>query len=54
VVNEEGVFGLLLDDARDALSVLPSAREGAKDQQVKCALQEGNSFLLVLSGRHST
>jgi hypothetical protein len=54
VLNEKCVVGLLLDGARDALSVLRAKLEGPQDQQIQGALQEGDSRSFVVSGRHST
>jgi hypothetical protein len=54
VINKKRVFGLLLDGAGNALSVLRPKEEGSQDEQIERALQEGDSGLFVLSGRHTT
>ena len=41
MVDEQGLAGALLDDARDALPVVGAERERAQDQEVERALQEG-------------
>jgi hypothetical protein len=49
VIDEQDVFGLLLDAASDTLAVLWPEEESTEDENVKCALEERDS-----SGRHAT
>src|SRR5262249_61578252 len=53
VLDEEDVVGGLLDRARDPLAVLGPEHQGAEDEQVERALDEGQP-LGVVSGRHLT
>ncbi len=52
VVDEEGFFGLALDDTGYALSVAATGGEGAEDEQVECSLKERGAVGLLALGRH--
>jgi hypothetical protein len=53
VLDEQGIVRRLRRRARDALSVFRSEDQGTQNQQVQRALQQIESFLVVL-GRHVT
>lgn len=48
MIDQERIFGLLFDGARDSLPVLRAEHKGAQDQQVECALQEGDALLRLV------
>ena len=54
MIDQQRVFGLLLDGARDALAVLRAEDQHAKDQEVERALEQRDAVRLGRSGRHST
>jgi len=53
VVDEQRPVGLLLDCTGDALAVLVTEGEDPQNEQIQRALQEGDSFTIVL-GSHPT
>ena len=53
VVDEKRAFGLLLDRARDALTVLVAEDQDPQDEEIQCPLEQGDPFVIVL-GRHAT
>src|SRR5208283_5819853 len=53
VLDEQLLLPALLDGTSDALAVLGTKDEGAKDQQIKSALKQFETFRWVL-GRHIT
>src|SRR5262245_10290210 len=54
VIDEDRVFGLVLDRAGDALTVLRAEDQRPENQQIEGALEQGNAVAFVSSGRHST
>src|SRR5262249_10390225 len=53
VVDEQHVVGLLLDGARDPLSMLPAQDQRSQNQQIESSLEQGDPVGLF-SGWHST
>jgi hypothetical protein len=54
VINEKGVFRLLLNCPGNPLPMLRSKCQRAQDEQIERPLQEGDSCSFFLSGRHAT
>ena len=52
MINEQGLFRLLLNGARDALAVLRPKEQRPQDQQIEGALQESDPAVVL--GGHST
>jgi hypothetical protein len=54
MIDKQRVVRLLLDGARNPLSMLPAKHEGPQDQEIECPLQQGDAGVGVLLGRHTT
>ena len=55
MINDKNVLGLLLDNARNTLSVLWPKQQCPKDEQVQCTLKVSSIFAIsALTYRHST
>lgn len=48
VLDQEFLAGSVLNGAGNALAVLLAENEGAKDEQVECALEEFEAFFFIL------
>ena len=46
MIDEEDLFGLVLNGASDPLTVLRAEDEGPEDEEIERALQEGDSVAL--------
>ena len=44
MIDEQGVFGLLLNRAGDALHMIRSENQLAENQQIQCSLQQRDAF----------
>jgi hypothetical protein len=53
MIDQQHVFRLPLDSARDSLAVLAAEEQGTQDQQVQSSLEQGDAFFFF-SGRHAT
>ena len=54
MIDNQHVFRLLLNRARHALSMLWTENERPQNQQVECALQQGNPVVRGVLGGHPT
>jgi hypothetical protein len=54
MIDQQRILRLLLNRARDALSVLRAEDERAEDEEIERALQDRDALLFRLSGRHTT
>ena len=54
IVDEKFVFGLVLEELRDAVRVIRGGLQAAKDEDFECALKELQRFPLFVYRRHST
>jgi len=54
MIDEEDLFGLALDEAGNALPVCGPKRQRLEYQKVECSLQEGETVIRILLGRHPT
>ena len=53
MVDEQVLFRSYLNGTPESLPVLESKEEGAKDEEIQCALQQFESVFWIL-GRHIT
>ena len=54
MIDEQNILRLLPDRASNALSVLPAKDQRAQNQEVKCTLEERDSFIGGVLGGHPT
>ena len=54
MVDKECFLRLPLNDPRDPLAMTWAQQERFKNQQVQCALQQGDAIVVIVLGSHST